>query len=72
MLLFNIAAIYKDWSLNCKIFQYYRNSITDDPTIDPLNGVPDDQLVKEQCSADSIVHVLVHPSKGLFIYLLRT
>ena len=70
--MFNIAAIYKDWSVNSKIFQYYRNSITRKPTIDPLNEVPDDQLVKEQCSADSIVHVLVRPSEGLFIYLLRT
>ena len=53
MLIFNIVAIYKDWSLNRKIFETYRSSKTGNPTIDPLNEVPEDQLQKEQCSADS-------------------
>ena len=53
MLMFNIVAIYKDWNLNKKIFETYRSSITDIPTIDPLNEVQDDQLKKEQCSTDS-------------------
>ena len=51
MLNFNILAVYKDWSLNKKIFETYRSSKTDNPTIDPLNGVSKDQLEKEQCSA---------------------
>ena len=72
MLLFNIVAIYKDYSLNKRIIETYRSSITGKWTIDPLNEVPDDQLVKGQCSADTIVHVLVRPSDGLFINLLRT
>ena len=52
MLMFNILAIYKDWSLNKKIFETYRSVRTGKPTIDPLNGVPEDQLEKEQRSAD--------------------
>ena len=55
MLIFNIAAIYKDWSVNKKIFETYRSSKTGTPTIDPLNEVPEDQLEKEQFSTDSIV-----------------
>ena len=54
MLLFNIVAIYKDWIVNKKMFETYRSSKTGDPTIDPLNGIPEDQLEKEQCSPDSI------------------
>ena len=57
MLMFNIVAIYKDWSLNTKIFETYRSYKTGNPTIDPLNEVPEDQLEKEQCSADSVIHV---------------
>ena len=51
MLIFNIAAIYKDWCVNKKIFETYRSNKTGYPTIDPLNEVPEDQLEKEQCSA---------------------
>ena len=43
----NIVAIYKDWSINKKIFETYRNIKTGDLTIDPLNEVPKDQLEKE-------------------------
>ena len=50
--MFNIMAIYKDWSLNKKIFETYRSSKTGNPTIDPLNEIPEDQLDKEQCLAD--------------------
>ena len=57
MLVFNIVAIYKDWSLNTKIFETYRTFKTGNPTIDPLNEVPKDRLEKEQCSADSVIHV---------------
>lgn len=59
MLNFNILAVYKDWSLNKKIFETYRSSKTDNPTIDPLNGVSKDQLEKEQCSTILIDRVLV-------------
>ena len=59
MLMFNIAAIYKDWSLNKKIFETYRSSKTGNPTIDPLNEVPEDQLEKEQCSARPIVTIVL-------------
>ena len=54
MLILNIVAIYKDWSVNKKIFETYRSSKTGNPTIDPLNEVPEDQLDKEQCLADFI------------------
>ena len=54
MLIFNIAAIYKDWSVNKKMFETYRSSKTGDPTIDPLNGIPEDQLEKEQSLPYSI------------------
>ena len=54
MLMFNVVAIYKDWSLNKKIFETYRSSKTGNPTIDPLNEVPEDQLDKEQCLTDFI------------------
>ena len=47
MLIFNIAAIYKDWSVNKKMFETYRSSKTGDPTIDPLNEIPEDQFEKE-------------------------
>ena len=47
MLMFNIVAIYKDWSINKKIFETYRSIKTGDLTIDPLNEVPEDQLEKE-------------------------
>ena len=53
MLIFNTVAIYKDWILNKKIRETYRSS-SGNWTIDPLNGVPEDQLEKEQCSADSM------------------
>ena len=61
MLFFNIAAIHKDWDVNKTIFETYRSSITGNLTIDPLNGVPEDQLEKEQCSLDycpSVVRLL--------------
>ena len=45
--MFNIVAIYKDWSINKKIFETYRSIKTGDLTIDPLNEVPEDQLEKE-------------------------
>ena len=45
--MFNIVAIYKDWSLNRTIFETYRSSKTGNPTIDPLNDVPEDQIEKE-------------------------
>ena len=48
MLMFNIVAIYKDWSINKKIFETYRSIKTGDLTIDPLNGVTKDQLEKER------------------------
>ena len=54
MLIFNTVAIYKDWILNKKIFETYRSCKTGNLTIDPLNDVPEDQLEKEECSADSI------------------
>ena len=57
--MFNIVAIYKDWKLNKLIFETYRNNKTGNLTIDPLNEVPKDQLQKEQCSADSVIDVLV-------------
>ena len=61
MLMFNIVAIYKDWSLNRKICETYRSSKTGKPTIDPLNEVPEDERNKEQSSADNIVrHLSVH------------
>ena len=47
MLMLNIVAIYKDWSINKKIFETYRSIKTGDLTIDPLNEVPEDQLEKE-------------------------
>ena len=47
--MFNLLAIYKDWSLNRGIFETYRSSKTGNPTIDPLNEVSGDQLEKEQC-----------------------
>ena len=47
MLFFNTVAIYKDYSLNKKIFETYRSK-AGNPTIDPLNEVPEDQLEKEQ------------------------
>ena len=56
--MFNIVAIYKDWSVNKKILQTYRSSKTGNPTIDPLNEVPEDQLEKEQCSTDLILRQL--------------
>ena len=59
MLMFNIVAIYKDWSLNKKIFETYRSNKTGKLTIDPLNEVPKDQLEKEKCSADNVIHILV-------------
>ena len=43
----NIVAIYKDWSVNKKIFETYRSIKTGDLTIDPLNEIPEDQLEKE-------------------------
>ena len=61
MLIFNILAVVKDWFSNRKIFETYRSSITGNLTIDPLNGVPEDQLEKEQCSLDycpSVVRLL--------------
>ena len=57
MLMFNIVAIYKDWSLNKKIFETYRSNKTGKLTIDPLNEVPKDQLEKEQGSAGTFIHV---------------
>ena len=72
MLLFNIIAIYKDWTLNEKIFETYRSSKTGNPTIDPLNEVPKDQLEKEQCSVDSIdglYSVSLFVSEGLYMFL---
>ena len=45
--MFNIVAIYKDWSINKKIFETYRSTQTGDLTIDPLNEVSKDQLEKE-------------------------
>ena len=57
--MFNIAAIYKDWSLNVKIFETYQSSITGDPSIDPLNEVPEDQLEKEQFKADTVSETLL-------------
>ena len=45
--MFNIVAIYKDWSINKKIFETYRSIKTGDLTIDPLNEVPEDELEKE-------------------------
>ena len=57
--MFNIAAIYKDWSVNKKIFETYRSSKTGIPTIDPLNEVPEEQLEKEQCSARPIVAIVL-------------
>ena len=57
--MFNIVAIYKDWSLNKKIFETYRSNKTGNLTIDPLNEVPKDQLEKEQGSAGTVVHVFV-------------
>ena len=47
MLMFNIVAIYKDWSINKKIFETYRSIKTGALTIDPLDEVPKDQLEKE-------------------------
>ena len=61
MLIFNIASVWKDWLSNKTIFETYRSSITGNLTIDPLNGVPKDQLEKEQCSLDycpSVVRLL--------------
>ena len=72
--MFNIAAIYKDWSLNRKIFQTYRSSKTGNATIDPLNEVPKEQLEKEQCSVDSIdcpYPVSLSVSEGLFFVSVR-
>ena len=54
MLLFNFVAVYKDWSLNKKIFETYRNCKTGNPTIDPLNEVPEDELEKEQDRIQSL------------------
>ena len=66
MLMFNIVAIYKDWSLNNKIFETYRSSLTGKHTIDPLNEVQEGQLEKEQCSAVFIVrHLPVY--EGLYM-----
>ena len=48
MLMLNIIAIYKDWSINKKIFETYRSTKTGDLTIDPLNEVTKDQLEKER------------------------
>ena len=59
MLIFNIVAIYKDWILNKKIFETYRSSKTGNPTIDPLNGVSEDELQKDQCSAEPNVRRLI-------------
>ena len=61
MLFFNISSVVKDWRVNKTIFETYRSSITGNLTIDPLNGVPEDQLEKEQCSLDycpSVVRLL--------------
>ena len=69
MLFFNIVAIYKDWTVNKKIFETYRSSKTGNPAIDPLNEVPEDQLEKEQYSPDSIgrrLSMSFYLSKGLF------
>ena len=54
MLLFNVLAIYKDWSLNKKICETYRSCKTGNPTIDPLNEVPDNELEKEQDRISSL------------------
>ena len=61
MLYWNILSVLKDWNVNNTIFETYRSSITGNLTIDPLNGVPEDQLEKEQCSLDycpSVVRLL--------------
>ena len=59
MLIFNIVAIYKDWSVNKKMFEAYRSSKTGDPTIDPLNEIPEDQLEKEQSLPYSLLTSVV-------------
>ena len=59
MLLFNIVAIYKDWSVNKKMFEAYRSSKTGDLTIDPLNEIPKDQLEKEQSLPYSLLTSVV-------------
>ena len=69
--MFNIVAIYKDWSLNKKIFETYRSNKTGNPTIDPLNEVPKDQLEKEQGSAGTVIHVLP-VSEGVVMFLYET
>ena len=59
MLIFNIVAIYKDWSVNKKMFEAYRSSKTGDLTIDPLNEIPKDQLEKEQSLPYSLLTSVV-------------
>ena len=59
MLIFNIVAIYKDWSVNKKMFEAYRSSKTGDPTIDPLNEISEDQLEKEQSLPYSLLTSVV-------------